>query len=116
MTRDELRAALAGFPPGSREDAAARGVFVARIDAWPSDTSPAAQLVDDLDRILGNVWFSEPATHERVGRAIEAFAATVRQIGGMTMNERLFVLGLVDLWDTSSEQERAALRSKVSGS
>jgi hypothetical protein len=113
MTLPELRATLARISPLVVDDAKLRDMFIARLDTWPSDTSTVERLLDDLNRILGNVWFSMSGVHQQVFEALEAFAKTVTQIRGMTLNERLFNLGFLDTWDASSDATKKIIRSKL---
>ena len=113
MTLPEFRTALAGITPGTAEDAKLRDLFTARLDAWVGDNSTAERLLDDLNRILGNVWFSAPEVHTAIFQALEKFATEVRGIGGMTMNERLYTFGLFDSWDAATDTARKVLRSKL---
>jgi hypothetical protein len=113
VTLPELRHTLAGVAPATAEDARLRDIFVGRLDAWPGDPSTTERLLDDLNRILGQVWFSTSGVHSQVFEAICAFSKTVAGIGGMTLNERLFNFGLLDAWDASSAEEQKRLRIKL---
>ena len=113
MTVPELRATLAKLSPPTAEDVKLRDLFLARLDAWPGDSSTVQRLNDDMDRLLGNVWFSTSSIHQQVFDALEAFAGEVRRISGMPMNERLVTFGLLEIWDASSEATRALIRSKL---
>jgi hypothetical protein len=113
VTLLELRAALASLTPPTRDDVKLRNMFVARVDAWPTDSTTPAQLLDEMNRLLGNVWFSTTEIHQQAFEALEAFAQTVRDLGGMTVNERLYFFGLFDKWDASSEADQKAIQSKI---
>jgi hypothetical protein len=113
MTLPEFRTALAGILPPMAGDVRLLETFIIRTDEWGGDMSTVTDLLKDLNRILGHVWFSDPAIHQRVFEAIEAFGKTVAALGGMTVNERLFSFGLLDLWDASSDELRRMLRLKV---
>src|SRR4051812_22629826 len=109
----DLKAALTKLPIEKPEDARLRDLFVARLQAWKTDSSTAHQLLDDLRRLLGSVWFSDTEAHQRVFDAIEAFGTNVHYLSGMTMNERLFVFGFLDQWDDSLKATRQAIRLKL---
>jgi hypothetical protein len=113
MTLPELRAALAEIRPLTADDARLRDLFIARLDGWIIDEVTVERLLDDLNRILGNVWFSAPEVHTAVFQALEDFAKEVRGISGMTVNERLFTFGLLDAWDRATESTRKLFRSKL---
>jgi len=113
MTLPVLRAALTEITPPTADDAKLRDLFIARLDGWVIDDSTAERLLDDLNGILGNVWFSAPGVHAAVFQALEDFAKEVRGIGGMTVNERLFTFGLLDAWDRATESTRKLFRSKL---
>jgi hypothetical protein len=109
----QFRTALATVGPLTDQDAALRDIFVRRLDVWIGDLATVDKLLDDLNRILGNVWFSDPDVHEAVYQALEAVARDIRSVGGMTTNERLFAFGLLEAWDAGSEATRKRLRLKI---
>ena len=111
--RTELEALRSGFSP---EDASITTQLLSRIDSWRRDATTPGQLMTDLDRTLGNVWFSSDEIHRAVYRVLEKFRATVESIGGMTMNERLVMFDLMDVWDQATEEGRRALYGKLEAS
>lgn len=111
-----LKAALTKLPVEKPEDARLRDLFVARLQAWETDSSTAHQLLDDLRGLLGSSRFSDAGAHQRVFDAIEAFGTNVHYLSGMTMNERLFVFGFLDQWDDSPKATRQAIRLKLEAS
>jgi hypothetical protein len=113
MTLPTLRATLVEFRPLTADDAKQRDLFIARLDRWAVDDSTIERLLEDLNRILGNVWFSAAEVHTAVFQMLEDFATEVRGIGGMTVNERLFTFGLLDAWDRATESTRTVFRSKL---
>ena len=113
MTLPQLRNTLVNIGPLADQDAKLRNLFLGRLDMWATDESTAEGLLDDLNRILGNVWFSSSAVHTAVFQALEDFAKEVRGIGGMTVNERLFTFGLLDEWDAASDATRKRFRAKL---
>ena len=94
-------------------DARLAELFLGRIVGWKQDQATPKQLIADLDRTLGQVWFSKDEVHERVFRLLEAFRPTVQSLGSMTMNERLVLFNLIDVWDQASDDGRQALYGKL---
>jgi hypothetical protein len=113
MTLAEFRIALGQIRPPAAGDAKLLDLFVGRLDAWAADGATAEALLGDLNRILGNVWFSTPEIHTAVFDALDAFAKEVHGIAGMTVNERLFTFGLFDAWDGATASTRERLRFKL---
>ena len=97
----------------SGPDAALADLFLHRLSRWRDDESTVEELVAELDRTLGQVWFSSHEAHARVALTIARLRDTVAAIGGMTMNERLYAFDLFDRWDRSSDTERDVLYKKL---
>jgi hypothetical protein len=102
-----LRARVSG------PDAALVDLFLNRLSRWAEDDSTAEELVANLDRTLGHVWFSSDEAHKTVAQIIARLRDTVAAVGGMTMNERLYAFDLLDRWDRSSDAERDLLYKKM---
>lgn len=76
---------------------------------------------DSLERLTylvgkwhGNVWFQKDVDSNDFYRNWCNFKeVAIDGIGGMTMNERLYVFGLLELWDESDEKFRAVLQMKM---
>jgi hypothetical protein len=116
MTLPEFRRALTALGSMTPDDAELLDLFITSIDSWLLDATTPDRLVDHLNRLLGNVWFSSRHLHQQVFDALDAFAATVGELDGMTMNERLFTFGLFDRWDASTEDVRMSIRLKLRAS
>lgn len=97
----------------STPDAALVDIFLNRLSAWREDDSTVEVLMSDLDRILGQIWFSSNENHAKVALLIARLRDTVARIGGMTMNERLFVFDLMERWDRTAAAQRDNLYGKV---
>ncbi|HET9251981.1 MAG TPA: hypothetical protein VFP58_07690 [Candidatus Eisenbacteria bacterium] len=111
--RTELETLRSGSPAS---DAGITNLFLSVIESWKQDPTTPRQLMSNLDRTLGNVWFSQDETHRRVHRLLEEFRSTVESLGGMTMNERLVMFDLMDAWDQVTEEGRHALYAKLDAS
>jgi hypothetical protein len=94
-------------------DARLADLFIERIVAWRHDPTTPGQLLADLDRLLGQIRFSRDETQQRVSRLLVGFRPTVDALGGMTMNERLVIFDLADVWDRSSADGRHLLYAKL---
>jgi hypothetical protein len=114
MILAELQQRLEGLRCELRtKDAMQVGILVDRIIAWKADATTPRELLASLTRCLGGLWFSSDDVHRSVHEAIESFRPTVESLGGMTMNERLVMFDLIDLWDGSGEEIRDTLYSKL---
>ena len=84
------------------------------VDDWKRNDQSLEALEHLIERWHGNVWFKDAATSNTFHRSWLNFKAeAIDNIGGMTMNERLYIFGLLDLWDASKEKERDVLRIKL---
>ena len=97
----------------STADAALVDLFLKRLAGWSDDDSTVEELVDNLDRTLGHIWFSTNENHATVALFIARLRDTIAGIGGMTMNERLYAFDLFDRWDATPEAERDVLYKKL---
>jgi hypothetical protein len=97
----------------SSPEAALVDLFIKRISNWSTDDSTIEELVANLDRTLGNIWFSTNEAHATVALVIARLRDTVAAIGGMTMNERLDYFDLMDRWDQTPDSERDVLYKKL---
>lgn len=94
-------------------DAALVDLFLDRLSAWREDDSTVNDLISDLDRVLGQVWFSSSENHATVALLIARLRDTVASVGGMTMNERLVIFDLTDRWERTATAQRGKLYQKV---
>ena len=97
----------------STPEAALVDLFLHRLACWREDDSTVEDVLADLDRTLGQVWFSSHEAHATVALIVARLRDTVAAIGGMTMNERLDAFDLFDRWDRSSDAERDVLYKKL---
>ena len=99
---------IAPTPDGALVD-----LLLQRLARWNEDDSSVDDLVSELDRILGGVWFSNNERHAAVALTLAKLRDTAAAVGGMTMNERLAAFDLFTRWDRSSESQREILYRKV---
>jgi hypothetical protein len=97
----------------SAPDRALVDLFLGRLAGWNEDNSSVADLISELDRILGGIWFSNNERHAIVALTLAKLRDTVGALEGMTMNERLATFDLLSRWDRSSESQREILYRKV---
>jgi hypothetical protein len=100
--------AVAPTPDGALID-----LFLHRLAGWSEDDSSVDDLVRELDRILGGVWFSNSERQAAVALTLAKVRDTVGAVEGMTMNERLATFDLFSRWDDSSESQRKILYRTV---
>lgn len=84
------------------------------VDDWKKSGDSLEQLCSLIEKWHAGVWFSDAnASNAFYRNWTQLKAEEIECIGGMTMNERLFVFGLLDLWDNSNAEGRNVLRVKV---
>jgi len=105
VTLDELVIAVAG----TSHDPVVQQL-ASLLALWKDDDTTVETLVERVKRFNGNSWIERTEDHEAVYGLWSSFVANeIQSIGGMTMNERLFVFGLVRQFDaasTESQRER----------
>jgi len=105
MTIDELASAISRSSP----DAAGQGLARLLVE-WKRDATSVDELRLLVDRYIGDRWLADNSSHAGVqGLWSEFCAAAIDDIGGMTVNERLFHFGLFGDFDeahTSQARER----------
>ena len=76
------------------------------IQDWKTDERNAVELRDNVERFLGNTWIEKPTDFDKVYELWTEFRnSAIDGIGGMTMNERLYWFGLLDLFDKAKGNE-----------
>ena len=71
------------------------------VDEWKSDESGVKRLSDLIRKWHGNVSFRDPQSQDEFYVRFQQFQnKVVENIGGMTVNERLYWFGLFDHWDS----------------
>jgi hypothetical protein len=85
------------------------------LDEWKLNADNVDELRAQVERYIGNSWIADDPTHAAVYGLWSAFCKTaIDCIGGMSMNERLFLFGLFERFDNaSSPQEREEIYAKL---
>lgn len=110
MDLDELAAAItqaSGDPAVTRLS----GLLI----AWKNDAANVKELVNTVERFIGNTWIASATEHAKVyGLWSEFRDDAIHGIGGMTMNERLYFFSLFARWDGAKDDlEREAIYAKL---
>lgn len=70
-----------------------------------------------VERYIGNVWFRDEQTHQRIFEVWSAFRReAIDGISGMTMNERLYCFDLFESFDSASTKQRVKINEKLCAS
>lgn len=84
------------------------------IKGWKADDSTVSELSTRVERYIGHVWFKNEAIHEKIYSAWQSFKEdAILNIGGMTMNERLYLFGLFSRFDAATEHEQSVVYAKL---
>lgn len=86
-----------------------------QIEAWKKDDRDVTELETMVERFFGDTWLIGEEDHSIEREFWVAFRDdAIRRIGGMTMNERLYIFGLSERFDGSrSDEEQQIVYSKV---
>ncbi|MES2070050.1 MAG: hypothetical protein V4488_06860 [Pseudomonadota bacterium] len=108
MNLDELVQSIPDSENALREELACL------IVEWKRSAEPIEKLDYLVDKWHGNVWFQKIDDSNAFYRNWCKFKKeAISGINGMTVNERLYVFGLLELWGESNDEFRANLRNKV---
>ncbi|MEP4547943.1 MAG: hypothetical protein ABJ000_17305 [Saccharospirillum sp.] len=85
------------------------------MEEWKEDDRNAEALKTMVDRFLGNVWIPEEKDHSKAYHLWSSFRDdAIHGIGGMSMNERLYVFSLFERFDScESEEETLMIYEKL---
>jgi hypothetical protein len=85
------------------------------LSTWKGDERNAEELEVTVERFIGNTWFDSKTEHKKIYGLWSQFRdEAIHGIGGMTMNERLYLFSLLHRWDIAqTEEERKAIYAKL---
>lgn len=85
------------------------------LSEWKQDNTNAIELADLVERFFGNSWIQTEETHNHLYRLWSTFKkGAIDNIGGITMNERLYMFGLFQRFESSqSEAAQKVIYAKL---
>jgi hypothetical protein len=86
-----------------------------QIEAWKKDDRDVTELETTVERFFGDIWLFVEEDHSKAHEFWAAFRDdAIRRIGGMTMNERLYLFGLSErFYGSKSDEEQQIVYSKL---
>ncbi|MBR7747243.1 hypothetical protein KDM92_11670 [Undibacterium sp. BYS107W] len=110
MTIDETASAISRTSP----DVIVQGLSRLLVE-WKLSAANVNELQIQVERYIGNSWISDDSTHAAVDALWSAFCKTaIGCIGGMSINERLYHFGLLEMFDNaSSSHAREVIYAKL---
>ena len=89
--------------------------LAALLSSWKDDERNVKELETTVERLIGNTWIDSKTEHERIYGLWSQFRNdAMLGIGGLTMNERLYLFSLLSRWDSAhTEEERKAIYAKL---
>jgi hypothetical protein len=88
------------------------------LKKWIDDWKMNDKNIDDLEPLIGkwhgNVWFKDQQVSNKFYEDFRKFnEKAILGVGGITMIERLYWFGLLDLWDSSDSKIKSIIRLKL---
>ena len=109
VTLDELSQAIASASPDAARQAAAEFLVL-----WKDDASTVEALKVQVERYIGDTWYSTDAVHTRIYRLWSEFVEKeIGHVRGMTMNERLIVFGLTNTHHAATQEQQHAFYASL---
>lgn len=89
-------------------------ILVKHIVSWKSDGGTVLEPANTVERLFGNLWIENKETHNSLYLLWSEFnKVAIIGIGGMTMNERLYLFGLSDRFEHGNEEEKNNIYTKL---
>jgi hypothetical protein len=97
----------------SKEDSIQK--LVSNLKSWKTDERNVIELRENIERLLGNTWIEKRTDFDKIYGIWNEFKnSAIDGIGGMTMNERLYWFGIIDLFDNAkNDSERKKIYEKL---
>lgn len=84
------------------------------VEEWKQDHKDVEALAYLIGKWHGNVWFQNSDVSNEFHSNYQSFKSlAVENVGGLTLNERLYWFGLFEAWENGNETIRQRLRSKL---
>ena len=84
------------------------------VNDWKEDDTDITRLEKMLSKWHSYTWFEDDERTLHFLNQFDEFRKTaISNIGGLTMNERLYYFGLFDNWDNGNEQQKNKIRHKL---
>ena len=88
--------------------------FQHSLNNWKADDSTIETLEYMVGKWHGNVWFKSTEESNEFHYAWIKFKEDyIHNIGGLTLNERLYFFGLNDMWEQGSQEDHKRIRTKL---
>ncbi|RTY85447.1 hypothetical protein [Flavobacterium sp. GT3R68] len=88
--------------------------FRNHIEDWKRNTESVTHLESQIGKWHGNVWFENTEVSNQFYIDYCSFRdESIKNIGGMTINERLYQFSLFDLWDLNDTETQMNIRKKL---
>lgn len=85
------------------------------IQHWKTDEKNVIELKENIERYFGNAWIDKKSDFEKAyGMWSDFRDSAINGISGMTMNERLYWFGMLELFENSKNDiERQRFYKKL---
>jgi len=84
------------------------------VGEWKQDDKDIEALAYLIGKWHGNVWFQDTDASNIFHSEFQIFkSAAIDNVGGLTLNERLYWFGLFEAWERGNEITHKRLRTKL---